>query len=207
MELKRKLIGIAGSAMLLAGMTAGVATAQVTDSDTMQTSVQITCPVPATVALGGDVAFDPITDIINDHDTQTAPGAIEVTVDMGCYWGPWQVNAYTTNFVAGPFMWFSADHLSLVDANVDSYFLDPIDGPFDFLEPEASNAYFNGAGPINQETILETDENWIWWPWIQGPDDPAPFVTEASYTGQLTNLPILLTGNYVATLTVELATD
>lgn len=126
---------------------------------------------------------------------------------MGCYWGPWEVDAQITNFRAAPGQWFHASHFSLVDATVDSYFLDPVDGRFDLLEPTANDAHF--TGPRDENTILETTETWFWWfGWHQGPDVPAPFVTTASYTGELTNLPAYLhSGTYSATLTVELTND
>lgn len=205
MELKNKLVGIVGAAAMVVGLTAGIATAQVTDTASMPTSVQITCPTPAQVYLSGDATFAPIANILTQDDTSTAPNSIDLLVDMGCYWGPWQVNAQVSNFIAGPGLWFSSSHLSLEDATVESYFLDPIDGPFDLLEPTANDADF--FGPADQDVILETTEVFVFWPFPAIVDLPAPFVTTASYTGVLTDLPIVLSGNYVATLTVELATD
>lgn len=204
MSIKSKVFGLVGVGALGMALTTGFATAS---TDSITTSVQVTCPQPMTVDVGGNATFDPILDSINDHDTSTAPGAITVTVDMGCYWGPWQVNAKTTNFVAvgNPFLWFGANHLSLQDATVETYAAEPID-PFSILEPEASNAYF--SGPTDYDTILETAQTWIWFPYIPGPDIPAPFVTEASYTGVLSGLPTALpSGTYQSTLTVVLTAD
>lgn len=203
MELRNRIVGAIGATALLLGMTAGLASAQVVDTDSTEASVIIDCAAPLTVEIGGSAAMADIDDIFTQNDTSTAPGGIGLTVDMGCYWGPWQVNASVTNFSAGPGRWFSADHFSLQDATVETYFLDPIDTPWDLLEPTANDAYFWGAG--DEDTILETSENWFFF-W-QLPDTPAPFVTTASYTGHLTDLPIVLPGTYTATLTVELATD
>lgn len=203
MQIKRTILGVAGVAALGMGLTAGIASAQ--DSDSMTTSVNVNCADAATVTLGGNGAFAPIANGVTQHDTQTGQGAIKLTVDMGCYWGPWQVDASISNFVAGPGQWFSGSHFSLEDATVESYFLDPFDGPFDIAEPTASDANFF-APYIDQDTILETQENWFWW-W-QLPDSPAPFVTTASYTGVLTDLPAIPTsGNYTATLYVTLSLD
>ncbi len=201
MELRNRIVGAVGAAALMIGMSVGIASAQ--SSDSIETSVQIGCPAVATVELGGNATMAPITNIFEQDYTQTASGAIQLEVDMGCYLGPWQVNASITNFSAGPGEWFSADHFSLQDATVETYFLDSIDTPFDFLAPTANDAYFWGAG--DEDTILETTENWFFW-W-QLPDTPAPFVTTASYTGHLDDLPILAEGEYTATLTVELTTD
>lgn len=209
MSIKSKLFGLVGVATLGVALASGLATASApVDQDSITASVDISCLQPMTVSLdGSDATFAAITDSYNVHDTSTGTGAIQVTVDMGCYFGPWQVSAQTTNFLQqGGFGWFSASHLSLVDANVDTYALSA--GDFlGTLEPDASNAYF--SGPYDKDTILETSENWIWWfGWQQAPDSPAPFVTVASYTGKLTNLPTAIaTGTYQATLTVSLTTD
>jgi len=208
MELRNRIVGAIGTVALFTGMTAGVAFA---DTATIPTSVQVTCPTPASVELSGDGTFAPINNILTQDDTSTAPGAFVVTVDMGCYWGPWQVNAEVSAFVAGPLQFFSGDHFALEDATVESYFNDPFDGPFDILAPTASDAEFapipgfpigDAAG---ENAIFETTEVFFWI--FQLPDIPAPFVSEASYTGTLTDLPFLLSGNYSATLTVELTTD
>jgi hypothetical protein len=190
------------------GMTAGVATAQ--DTDSAVGSVTISCPIPATVQLGGNFDFDPIANIYQQQSTQTDAGEIDITVDMGCYWGPWQVGAQASNFTA-PGGAFSASHFSLQDATVSSYYLDGIDGPGDPLEPEASDAFFSSSS--DEDVILETDENFIWI--FQLPDTPAPFVTTAEYTGHLDNLPVPLlialgvtnTMTFQTTLTVELTLD
>lgn len=204
MELRNRIVGAVGTSALLLGMSMGIVSAQVVSTDTIQTSVDVSCVAPMTVVIGGNATMDPITDIFTDNDTQTGAGAIDVTVNMGCYLGDWQVNASVTNFSAGPGQWFGADHFSLEDATVDSYFLDPLDTVFDLAEPTANDAYF--FGPADEDTILETQENFFFW-LIFGQDVPAPFETTASYTGHLEDLPWLLSGNYTATLTVELATD
>lgn len=209
MELKKKLLGIVGVAAMTVGMTAGVATAQ--SVDTATGSVTISCPHPATVQLGGDFVFDPIADIYAQDDTQTANGAIDITVNMGCYWGPWQVGAQTSNFTA-PGGFFSASHFSLQDAAVTSYYLDGIDGPGDIFEPDANDAYFSSSS--DEDVILETSENFLTF-WIANDDFAAPFVTTAEYTGHLTNLPVPVlialgvtnTMTFTNTLTVELTLD
>lgn len=208
MELRKRIVGAIGVTALLLGMTAGMAGAQESfaDADQMQTSVNIGCAAPMTVELGGNGAMAPILDIYSQKSTQTANGAINVTVDMGCYWGPWSVYANVTGFAnqSGP-GGFSASHYSLEDATVTSYFLDPFDGPFDLSSPVAEDADFWGA--FDWDEVLTTDTAWVWWWGWQEVDVPAPFVTTASYTGHLDGLPILLPGLYTATLTVELATD
>jgi len=222
----KRLVAFVAVAALMMGTVAGLSSSVYADqSDTIVGSVSINCPVPATVELNGgdaEVAFAPITNIISNPNTSTDPGAIKLKVDMGCYWGSWQVNATATRFTSTTtHQTFSANRLSLVSEGVDSYALDPFDDPLwfdDVLEPDASDAHFscnsstNPLGPCGEE-ILATDTNLLTWilEFLTGGEltgAPAPFVTEASYTGVLSNVPFLWGNNtYTSTITVELAYD
>lgn len=201
MELMKRIIGFAAAVALMLGMTAGIANAQSTDGGSG--SVTLSCGEPMSVSIN-DFTFAPI-DLYVSNDTATAEDAVQITVDMGCYWGPWQVSASATPFTSGTTLQtFSASHMSFVDADVAIYSLEPIDF-LGILEPTASNANFGTSG----NTVLETAENFfLWW---QLPDSPAPFVTTATYTGTLTDLPFIfatLIGNshtFTSTITVTLA--
>jgi hypothetical protein len=207
MTLVKRLIALTAAIALMMGTIAGLASTANANTDSAQGSVSISCGIPATVEMN-DFAFAPV-DLLNSDSTSTDPGAVEISVDMGCYWGPWQVGASATPFTSGSTsQTFSASHLSLEDANVELYSLEPIDF-LGVLEPTASDAFFTGGG--NGGTVLETAENFfLWW---QLPDSPAPFTTTASYTGHLTDLPFIfssITGNahvFTSTITVTLTLD
>jgi hypothetical protein len=204
MALRNKIIGLIGVGALTVGLTAGIANA---NTDQAVGSVEISCSIPATVAMG-DFSFAPVDLLVSDS-TSTDPGAVQIAVDMGCYWGPWQVGASATSFTSPTTVQsFSASHLSFEDAAVETYSLEPIDF-LGVLEPTASDAYFTAGG--SGGTVLETAENFfLWW---QLPDSPAPFTTTASYTGHLTDLPFIfssITGNthtFSSTITVTLTLD
>lgn len=197
----RKLAFFIAAALFALMSVGNVAAQPATDSE--QVTLNVVCPVPVSVDLSGDLDFEEIN--AYGQATSTAPGAIDVKVDVGCYLGPWQVNASITNFTGTTGDWINAHHFSLENAVTDTYFLEPID-PLGFVEPTASNAVF--SGPNDEEAILETDENWIWFfGWHQLPDSPAPFITTASYTGVLSDLGFTLPGHYQATMTVELTLE
>ena len=209
MELRNRIVGAVGTTALLLGMTVGIASAQTSSVDT---SVYVECPDLAEVTLGvggGGGIFDPIvldTNNTSNNDTQTAADDFIVTVDMGYYLGPWQVNADITAFVAGPLQFFPGTHFSLGDSEVTVSTSGPLQPLFG---PDANDAVFipaPWAGGTGANAIFETASNWITW-WNPNDDFPAPFVSEAVYTGYLDNLPVVPTGNYVAELTVELTTD
>jgi hypothetical protein len=208
MQIKNKFFGAVGVAALgLTILTGPMASAQ-DSSDSIQASVTISCPDVATVEVGGDANFDTIN-ILDENDTQTGDGAIEVTVDMGCYWGGWSVSAQSTNFSAGPGMSFSASHLSLQDATTESWYLQTGVPLADAItRPDASDAFFSSSS--DSDTILETNESFVWWLLNGDATVPAPFVTEASYTGVLTDIPFLAfsgDNTYTATITVDLALE
>ncbi len=204
----KRLIGLVCAMALMMGTAAGLATtANAQGTDSGEGSVTISCSIPSTVSIN-DFAFNPV-DLLNSDSTSTGPGAVQIEVDMGCYWGEWQVSASATPFESNTTsQTFSASHLSFEDAEVDTYSLEPIDF-LGLLEPTASDANFSNSG--NGGTILETAENFLFF-W-QLPDSPAPFVTTASYTGHLTNLPFIfssITGNshtFTSTITVTLTMD
>jgi hypothetical protein len=202
MSLKTKALGLVGVATLGVAMLSGGAAYA---GPTLPASIDISCGSPATASLGGNADFAPIN-ILTQNDSETAAGAIELTVDMGCYWGGWSVDAQSSNFVAGPGRSFSANHLSLQDATVTDFYLKTgvpiLDG---FTEPDARNAYFSSSS--DQDTILETNESFLQWLLTGNPNVPAPFVTTATYTGVLTDIPFLAfsgTNTYEATITVTL---
>jgi hypothetical protein len=228
----KRLIAIAGAGALMMGTMVGLSTSVLADDeDTIVGSVSISCPTAASVSLTGEqVDFAPI-DITETDETSTEPGAIQLTVDMGCYLGPWQVNAAATKFTSDTTaQWFGANHLSLEDPQVDSYFFDPVDDIYvnlpwplpdinlpDVAEPDASAAFFecgstNPNGSCGEE-ILETSQNLVtFFINLLVPGAyvamPAPFITEASYTGVLSDIPFLWGEHtYTSTITVELATD
>lgn len=204
MELRKRLMAIVGITALMMSMTAGMASAQATD--TAGASVILNCAAPMTVELSGDIDFGTVNLIAENGATG---GTLGLTVNMGCYWGPWSVDASITNFTAPVFGGvFSASHFSLLDPDVTSYFLNPLDGPFNICEPDANAGIFDGSG--DGGTILETSESLVTWllcpPLVIDTHAAAPFTTTATYTPTLSGLsPFLPSGTYTATLTVDLA--
>ena len=199
MSYARKTIALLAVAVF-SMMSVGSAFAAVEDADTSAVNLTVVCPASPYVDLSGDIDFADID--AYGQSTTTLPGVIAVTVEVGCYLGPWQVNASITNFHGSTGSWIHADKFSLVDAETDIYFLEPID-LFGFLEPTANDAVFVGGD--SSDAILETAENWFWFfGWHQLPDSPAPFKTTATYTGVLSALGFTLPGEYQATMTVEL---
>jgi hypothetical protein len=205
MSLKTKALGLVGVASLGVAMLSGGAAYA---GPTLPASITISCPSPATVNLTGNANFAPIN-ILSQNDSSTTPGAIGLTVDMGCYWGGWSVDAQSSNFSAGPGKNFSASHLSLQDATVTDFYFKTGVPIFDaFTEPDASNAFFSSSS--DTDTVLETNESFLQWLLTGDADVPAPFVTTATYTGVLTDIPFLAfagSNTYTATITVTLALD
>ena len=209
MELKNKAFAVVGTLAIGLGLTAGVASAQVVDTASTGTSVDIDCDHPITVELGGSGVFEPIPDILVQDSTQTQDPFV-VTVDVGCYLGPWQVNATVTAFVAGPGQFFTGDHFSLTNPVLTDYAFAPVSA----LAPEVDGTDFVGfIGGVGEDSIFQTRQNIITLPWwlgggtVQLPDTPAPFVSTAEFDGALTDLPFVIPGEYEAVLTVTLATD
>jgi hypothetical protein len=202
MTLKSKLVGIIGVAAL--GMTifsANAALASTTASAPV--AVNVVCEAANVGLTAGNFAdYNPVT----QSTTSTAPGAIDLTVDTGCNFDPWQVNVTASPFYnSSNIPVFFANTMSLTGAAVTSSFFDGSS----FLEPQApdaNNATFNFLG-TGSNPILETSVVWF----FGFIDQPAPFTTTAEYTGNLSfsniqraALTVLGDDTYTTTLQVDL---
>lgn len=207
MELRKRLVALVGITALMMSVTGGVVSAA--DSAQVGAVVTLDCAAPMTVTLEAEddaINFGTVELIAADGATAAPLG---LTVNMGCYWGEWSVDASITNFTAPGVLGgsFSASHFSLQEPEVESYFLDPVDTGFDACEPDANVGTFDSAGDTS--TILETSTGLVQFlcpPILQGFYAAAPFETTASYTPTLAGLSQYLpSGDYSATLTVVLA--
>ncbi len=208
MKLKGKVLGIVGVAALGASlMSAGSAMAE--SSGEVDLSVHVSCVAQNVVTFeaGPFADYNPVT----DSTTTTDDGAIKLGVDTGCYLGPWQVNVSASSFENEHGLpIFFANSLSLVDPHVT---VSTFSGTNPFTgndrAPQANPVTFNFPGD-GSNPMLETSAA-TFWGWPVGYDNPAPFLTEAEYTGQLSFSDLqraVLVGlgdhTYTATMTVDL---
>jgi len=201
MKAPQKFMSLVGAVALCSGMTFGIASAQTND---LPVSLDVTCSQPNTVTVTGDASMS--YDVASlTGEAQTGPEAIMVEVNVGCYLGPWQVNAQITNFVAGPFQVIPGQNFSLEAGTVNAPWAliqDPVANDADFTQSSFVSADGDNA-------IFETYKLFSL-PWWLGGDDvdaPAPFVSQAYYTGHLDGLNLATPGDYDAELTVELVLE
>jgi hypothetical protein len=202
MSLKGKLFAAIGAIALGASL---VSVAPASAQTSAELTVNVVCPVVG-AELSVDGGFADINPFVNST-TSTSPGAIKVKVNTGCYLGPWNVTASATQFFNSetdlPFIPVSS--LQIVDGQVTTSVFDG-GGILEPPAPSTNNVSFNllGAG---SDPLLETT------PLFLGFDAPAPYITEAKYTGKLNMGPGVLAvlaaagddQTYESTLTITLA--
>lgn len=216
MERGQKFVSLIGAMALLFGMTVGIAFAgdHQPDSSTssMELGLDVQCSDRMDVTLSGSGTFMTGLDTSDPMDRRltTNPNAIRVQVNVGCYMGPWAVNADVTAFRNGS-TWFDGSRLYLDAGRVTSVYNGSGErvpfGPGDPLAPIAHDADFSGGGLYNgsekdifHTRLIERRE----------PDtvQRAPWTSTAYYTGELDLRGLdLKEGTYKATLTVELVLE
>jgi hypothetical protein len=207
MTLKRKLATVVAVAVLGASVFAAMPANAAEESASAPISVNVICDqtptIGLTVAAPGFGDWNPITDGLSKS---TAPDAITINVNTGCNFNPWQVDISATPFTTPGHVPFSAQHLAITNADVESSTLS--DSTFGIIpEPEPSNATFTFFGE-GSNPVLATRVLWF----FELIDIPAPFETTATYGAKLTfdsYADLLLVGEhtYSSTLTVTLTTD
>jgi hypothetical protein len=212
MKFGQKFVSLVGLFALIFGMTAGMAAAD-SSSSSMELGLNVQCLDRMDVAISGSGTFTTGLDEGNDpleRMVTTNPGAIKVQVNVGCYQGPWTVNADVTAFRNGS-DWFDGSRLNLDAHRVYSVYNGNGEqvpfGPGDPLAPIAHDADFSGGGShsgsendIFHTRLIER----------RGPDtvQRAPWTSTALYTGQLDLSQLnLKEGSYTSTLTVELVLE
>lgn len=216
MQLKNKAFGILGALVLTLGMTTGIVTAQ-SEAD-IPVALSVVCNDLREISITGNGTFEEIdlADNASSYSSSTADGALLVTVDVGCDFGPWHVNASVERFdtnlgLLGP--WFSGDHFSLEAGNVTSYYGDTLltDPPMAYDREFEPIPGFPIGDAGSEAPIFKTSNVIVCFLGCVdlGFDYPAPFTSTAAFTGHLDGLADLplVEAIYSSVLTVELVNE
>lgn len=201
MNISKKFVNIVSAAAIMVGMTAGIASAQLTDNE--DAVLNVTCPSTASVDLTVSGAFELNTTVY--QPTYNVSGVdFGIIMDLSCNWSDdFQVSASVGSFIyqgsapSGTASWFSGAHL-LWDGGTSVYA-----GPtiFGFAgAPDVEGTVFEFF-ETSDPNVINNDE--IFFGLI---DLAAPGITTASWDGHLNLLPPnLANGQYKAPLTVVLS--
>lgn len=202
MNLKSKFVSIAAVAALSLSMGAGIASAQMTDSE--DTLLNVTCPHTSSVGVTVDGQFS--VDASVGASSYDASGVeFGIKVDLTCNWSDdFRVRATIGNFnfvgtaPSGSAQSFGGSHLLLTGGS------GVYSGPETLIPwagaPMIEPIVFEGF-EVSDPDVIESDSFLFF-------DKASPGVTEATWDGQLNLLPPNLAGGvYKAPLTVTLTVN
>lgn len=192
--MKRQILSALGALVLTVSMSSGIAMAQSTD-----VSVDIICSELGLVDISSSSDFDQIDLALNETTSSTAPGAIEVTVDVGCYFQAWHVDATVSPFWDGGLLFFPGTWMTLDFVSDSGPLVQGQDGNFDPVpgfppgDGESDDEIFGTAVIISGFGF--------------DLDTPAPGPSSATYTGNLTLQGPVFPATYTSTITVSLTKE
>lgn len=209
MNLRNKFVNSLAVAALALGVTGSAAFAAPADTDSADTTLNVTCPVTSTVDVNVYGQFEVDTSTVAPFYDADLAGGFEIVLDLTCNWSTdFAVKATigTFNHVGpvGPLQAsaFGGSHLLLDNGHVVSY-----TGPDIYLLAEAPDVE-GSVFEFFQTTDPDVIENGVDWLIIFPFATASPGVTTANWDGHLDALPgNLANGTYVAPLTVELTVN